>query len=258
MSLHLDSVKERLTTAFLGRHIIQVGSVSSTQDLARGEAAEGALEGTVVVAEEQTAGRGRLGRPWVSPPGANLYVTLVLRPSSERMRALSMVAPLAVAQAVEDTTGLSPRIKWPNDLLVEGRKLAGVLIDTEISGQTPQYALVGVGLNVNLDAQAVPEIATIATSLRQHLGREISREEMLAAFLNRFEMLYVESERGGPAVCEAWRARLDTLGRQIRVASGGQVEEGLAEDVDGDGSLILRRADGSRVTLVAGEVTLRA
>ncbi len=258
MSLHLDSVRERLTTAFLGRHIIQAGSVSSTQDLARSKAAEGAPEGTLVVAEEQTAGRGRLGRSWVSPPGANLYVTLILRPSRERLRALSMVAPLATAQAVEETTGLSPRIKWPNDLLLAGRKLAGVLIDTEISGQAPQYALVGVGMNVNMDVQAVPEIAAIATSLRQHLGREISREEVLAAFLNRFELLYVESERGGAAVREAWRARLDTLGRQIRVASGGQMEEGLAEDVDGDGSLILRRADGSRVTLVAGEVTLRA
>ncbi len=193
MSLHLDVVKGRLSNAFLGYRIIHVGSVSSTQDLARVEAAEGALEGTVVVAEEQIAGRGRLGRSWVSPPGANLYVTLVLRPSRERMRVLSMVVPLAVSQAVEDTTGLSPRIKWPNDLLVEGRKLAGVLIDTEISGQTLQYALVGVGLNVNLDALAVPEISTIATSLRQHLGREISREEVLAAFLNRFEKLYVGS-----------------------------------------------------------------
>jgi BirA family biotin operon repressor/biotin-[acetyl-CoA-carboxylase] ligase len=257
MSLHLDSVRERLTTAFLGSRLIQAGSVSSTQDLARSEAAEGAPEGTVVVAEEQIAGRGRLGRSWVSPPGANLYVTLVLRPSPERMRALSMIAPLAVAEAVEETTALSPRIKWPNDLLLAGRKLAGVLIDTEISGQAPQYALVGVGLNVNLDVRAIPEIADIATSLRQQLGREISREEVLAAFLNRFEPLYVESERG-TAVREAWRSRLDTLGRQIRVASGGLVEEGLAEDVDTDGSLILRRPDGSRVTLVAGEVTLRA
>ncbi len=257
MSLHLESIDERLNTAFVGRRLLHHASVSSTQDVARSEAEGGAPEGTAVVAEEQTAGRGRLGRSWVSPAGANLYVTLVLRPSLERMRSLSMVAPLAVAQAVETTTRLSPRIKWPNDLLVAGRKLAGVLIDTELSGQMPKYSLVGVGLNVNLDVQAIPEIASIAISLRQELGHEVSREEVLAAFLNRFEALYVESERG-TAVYEAWRSRLETLGRRVRVTSGDQVEEGLAEDVDAEGNLILRRPDESRVTVVAGEVTLRA
>ena len=257
MSLHLESIDGRLNTAFVGRRLLYHASVSSTQDVARGEAEGGAPEGTAVVAEAQTAGRGRLGRSWVSPAGANLYVTLLLRPSLERMRSLSMVAPLAAAQAVETTTRLSPRIKWPNDLLVAGRKLAGVMIDTELSGQMPQYSLVGVGLNVNLDARAIPEIASIATSLWQELGHEVSREEVLAAFLNRFEALYVESERG-TAVYEAWRSRLETLGRHVRVTSGDQVEEGLAEDVDAEGNLILRRADESRVTVVAGEVTLRA
>ncbi len=256
MSLHLESIDERLNTAFVGRRLLHHTSVSSTLDVARREAEGGAPEGTAVVAEEQTAGRGRLGRSWVSPAGANLYVTLVLRPSLERLRSLSMVASLAVAQAVETTTRLSPRIKWPNDLLVAGRKLAGVLIDTELSGQMPKYSLVGVGLNVNLDVQAIPEIASIATSLRQELGHEVSREEVLAAFLNRFEALYVESERG-TAVYEAWRSHLETLGRHVRVTSGDQVEEGLAEDVDAEGNLILRRPDQSRVTVVAGEVTLR-
>ena len=256
MSLDLALVEKRLTTNFIGRRLIYLARVSSTQDVARSEAKEGAPEGTTVLAEEQTAGRGRLGRSWASPPGTNLYLTLVMRPPLERLRSLSIVAPLAAAQAVEETTGLSPRIKWPNDVLIGGRKLAGVLIETELSGRSPNYSLVGIGLNVNLDVDRVAEIAGIATSLRRELGREVVREEVLAALLNRFEALYVEAERG-PAVYAAWRSRLETLGRQVRVTFGEQVEEGLAEDVDAEGSLILRRPDGSKVTIAAGEVTLR-
>ena len=257
MRLDVKSVERRLTTSFVGRRLLYFSSVLSTQDEARREAEGGAPEGTVVVAEEQTAGRGRLGRSWVSPLGTNLYLTLILRPSLARLRSLSIVAPLAAAQAVEERTGLSSQIKWPNDLLLNDRKVAGVLIDTGFSGQTPNYSLVGIGLNVNLEVDAVPEIAAIATSLRQELGRDIPREELLAALLNRFEALYLEAEHGG-AVHAAWRSRLQTLGRQVRVTWGGQVEEGLAEDVDEQGSLILRRPDGSRVTIAAGEVTLRA
>ncbi len=256
MRLNLESVREQLKTAFVGRRIVYLATTRSTQDAARAEAESGAPEGTAVLAEEQTAGRGRLGRSWVSPAGTNLYLTLVMRPPIQRLRSLSMVAPLAVAQAVEEATALAPRIKWPNDVLVAGRKLAGVLIDTELSGQSVRYSLVGIGVNVNLDVAQAAEIAGIATSLRRELGREVSREMVLAALLNRFEALYVEAERG-PAVHAAWRSRLETLGRPVRVTFGGQVEEGLAEDVDAEGSLILRRPDGSRVTIAAGEVTLR-
>ncbi len=256
MSLDLRSVEGRLTTNFVGRRILYLTSAASTQDVARAEAEGGAPEGTAVLAEEQSAGRGRLGRSWASPPGTNLYLTLVMRPPLARLRTLSIVAPLAVAQAVEETAGLAPRIKWPNDVLVAGRKLAGVLIESELSGQSPRYSLVGIGLNVNLDTDEVPEIAGIATSLRRELGHDVSREAVLAALLNRFEALYEEVARG-PAVHAAWRSRLETLGRQVRVTFGEQVEEGLAEDVDGEGSLVLRRPDGSRVTVAAGEVTLQ-
>lgn len=256
MWLNLSLVEERLRTAFVGRRLIYCSSTLSTQDVARAEAERGTPEGTLVLAEEQTAGRGRLGRTWVSPAGANLYLTLVMRPPAAHLRWLSIIAPLAVAQAVEETTGLSPRIKWPNDLLLAGRKLCGVLIESELSGGEPRYALVGIGLNVNLKVEALPEIAQIATSLRRELGREVPREEVLAALLNRFEALYGEAQRGR-TVYEGWRSRLETLGRQVRVTFGDQREEGLAEDVDPQGRLILRRADGSRIALEAGEVTLR-
>lgn len=259
--LDLAKIKRRLNTRFLGRPLVYHTSVGSTMDLARQEADQGAPEGTLILAEEQMAGRGRFGRQWLSPAGKNLYLTLILRPAPERLRSLSVVAPLAISLAVEETTGLSPRIKWPNDVLLAGRKLAGVLMESSLAGAEVRYALVGIGLNVNLEVEAYPDIADIATSLRQELGREVSREEVLAALLNRFEELYTSPLE---TVFAAWRQRLETLGRQVRVrlpagpaGLGEQVEEGLAEEVDAQGSLILRRPDGSRVTLAAGEVTLR-
>lgn len=256
MELDLGLVERRLATAFLGRRMVYHQSLPSTQDVARAEAEAGAPEGTVILAEEQTAGRGRLGRAWVSPPGSNLYLTLIMRPSVECLRSLGMVAPLAVVEAVEEVTGVSPRIKWPNDVLVGRRKLCGVLIDTGLVGSGVMYALVGIGLNVNLDVGSLPEIAQVATSLRCELGREVPREEVLAALLNRFEGLY-RAWPEGPQVFEAWRSRLETLGQRVRVAFGNQREEGVAEDVDREGCLLLRRDDGSLIRLAAGEVTLR-
>ncbi len=257
MWLNLAAVEERLTTRFVARRIVYLTSTTSTQDIARREAEAGAPEGTVVLAEEQTKGRGRFDRAWVSPAGKNLYLTLIMRPPLDQLRSLGIVAPLAVALAVEDSTGLTPRIKWPNDVLIDGRKLSGILIESEISGSAVQYALVGPGINVNFDIEQSPAIAGIATGLSRELGRETSREDLLAVFLNHFESLY-ESAPQGDTVFEEWRSRLDTLGREVRVTFGDQVHEGTAEDVDRDGNLILVQPDGTRRTVEAGEVTLRA
>src|SRR5574341_772720 len=130
MWLNLAAVEERLTTSVVGRRFLYLTSTGSTMDVARAEAAAGASHGTVVFAEEQTKGRGRFDRVWVSPAGKNLYLTLIVRPSPNRLRSLSIVSPLAVALAVEDVTGLAPCIKWPNDVLIEGRKLSGILIES--------------------------------------------------------------------------------------------------------------------------------
>jgi len=254
MWLNLRALEERLETRYVGRRVIYLTSTTSTQDVARAEAEADAPEGTAVISEEQTKGRGRFGRSWVSPSGANLYFTLIMRPEARRARALGMVAPLAVTEAVEQVTGLSPRIKWPNDVIVEGRKLAGVLIETEVQGQSLKYALVGPGVNVNFDIEDTSEIAGIATSLKRELGRETSREELLAMLLNRFEKLY---ESDITDVVQRWRLRLDTLGQRVRVTFRDQVQEGLAEDVDADGNLVLVQADGKRVLIEAGEVTIR-
>ena len=132
--------------------------------------------------------------------------------------------------------------------------MAGILVETEVSGQDVRFALIGIGLNVNLDVDRAPEIAQIATSLMRESGRQVSRERTLAALLNRLEELY---ESPVPSIVEAWRSRLETLGRHVRLSLGDKVYEGVAEDVDEAGSLVLRRPDGSTMTFEAGEVSLR-
>jgi BirA family biotin operon repressor/biotin-[acetyl-CoA-carboxylase] ligase len=256
--LDLDQLQSLLRTQFVGRSVTYEQSVTSTMDLARHEVETGAPEGAVVIAEEQTSGRGRLGRSWTSPAGVNLYFTVVLRPSMEQLRYLSVIAPLAVCQAIEEATGLQPRIKWPNDVSINDKKVAGILIESEITDGTVLFALVGPGINVNLDVAAHEEIRAIATSLRAELERDASREEVLAATLNHLESLYLALQRGD-VVSMPWKHRLDTLGKHVRVSGpgGALIDEGVAVDADSDGSLILRRDDGSHVRVEAGEVTLR-
>lgn len=253
--MDLERVQRQLTTRRIGRDLRYYPTTGSTMDVARALAEAGAREGVTVVADEQTAGRGRLGRAWVAPPGVNLYVSILVRPAPTAMKRLGMVAPLAVAEAVAAVGGPAVTFKWPNDVRAGGRKLSGILIESGFAGNVPAYAVVGIGLNVNLDVGRYPEIADIATSIAREVGRPVAREEALAALLNAFERAYDCPD--GAAVRAAWRARLETLGQEVDVTFGGRTEHGLAEDVDEDGALILRRADGTRVVLPAGEVTLR-
>lgn len=249
------ALEQGLTTRFVGRRLEYRSALRSTQNLARDLAEAGAPEGTVVLAGRQTAGRGRLGRSWVSPHGG-LYFTVVLRPTVQQLRVLTIIAALAVARGIEGQTGLACSLKWPNDVLLGERKVSGILIESRLTGEQVDYMLVGIGVNVNADLTSHSEIASMATSLMMELGREVSREALAAAILNEMEALYLAAQAGQP-LHQEWRARLGTLGRQVRVRVGEEVEEGLAEDVDAEGSLILRRADGSRVTITAGDVTLR-
>lgn len=238
-----------------GNPLIWLPSTGSTMDDVRTQAKAGAAEGLVIAADEQTKGRGRLGRSWVAPAGVNLSLSLLVRPNPAVIKRLGMVAPLAVADAVAAVTGIEVRCKWPNDILIGGRKLCGILIEGEFSGDRPVFAIVGIGLNVNLDVAAVPEIADFATSLRRETGRVVDRGAVLVATLRAFQVHYDSTDAA--RLRDIWRARLDTLGQHVDVTFAGRTESGLAEDVTADGSLLLRRPDGSLLTLPAGEVTLR-
>jgi BirA family biotin operon repressor/biotin-[acetyl-CoA-carboxylase] ligase len=242
----------------LGRNVFYDTSTFTTMYVAREKAEAGAPEGSIALADEQTAGQGRMGRSWVSPAGENIYVTIVLRPKLEELRYISLIGPLAVSLAIEETTNLLPRIKWANDVVIGGKKVAGVLTQSELSDGSVKFALPGIGINCNMDAAAHSEIHDIATSLRTEVGHEVSREEVLAAMLNHFERLYFANRRGD-IISMDWKQRLDTLGQHVRVSGpdGSVLEQGVAVDADSDGSLIVRRDDGTHVRVEAGEVTLR-
>jgi len=250
------SLRRSLKTKFVGHNIIYYPVTSSTMDVAKQAIKDGAAEGAIVIVDHQTAGRGRLGRKWLSPPDSSILLSIILYPNLEQLPRLTMAAALAVAKSIEKITGLEPVIKWPNDVLIGGKKVSGVLIESDVQRDTVNYAIVGIALNVNLDPSSMPEISETATSLKQVLGQEVSRLDVLESLLVEFEELYQALRRGEPIDGE-WRHRLETLGKEVTVRSGDMVHEGYAESVDDEGNLLLRRLDGSLVTIAAGDVTLK-
>lgn len=223
-------------------------------DITREKAGEGAGEGLVVLAEEQSRGRGRLGREWLSP-GGSLSLSILLRPTLPLLPSLIMLASLAVVHTIEENTGLKASIKWPNDVLMRGKKVCGILIENAIEGHKVLYSIIGIGLNVNLDTKEYPQIASLATSLSQELGREVNRQQVLQSLLEEIEELYLGLQQG-VSLYQEWQGRLETLGKRVRATGGDRVEEGYAEAVDKEGSLLLRRSDGSLIRILAGDVTL--
>ena len=254
-----QSIRAALTTTVMGCRIDYLPSTRSTMDDARRAAAEGAPDGTLIVADEQSAGRGRFERTWVSPPGVNLYVSLLLRPPTEVASQLAMMAPLALARALRRIAGSEGglvTIKWPNDVRMGGRKIGGILIESSLAQEGADgFSIVGIGVNVNFDPADHPAIRDIATALLGELGRRVPRLELLSALMEETEQLYLALGRGC-SVRDEWASMLDTLGQHVSVTWGGDVYEGVAEGVDDEGGLLLRLADGSIVSLSAGEVTL--
>ena len=255
--LNIDQLRDLLTTADFGQNLHYFVQTTSTMDDARRLAEDGAPHGTVVVADEQTAGRGTKGRIWVSPPGESIHTTLIVRPTIDELKRLSIVSPVATTDAVRETTPLEPTIKWPNDIQMEHRKMGGILIEAGWSENQPQYALVGIGLNVNFDPTPwATQIDRPATSLMIELGERQSREPVLAALINAFERRYRQA--GTDELHQTWVARLNTLNRDVTVTlAGGQSIDGRAVAVDDDGALIVESSDGQQHTFIAGEVTLR-
>lgn len=248
------SITSGLGTSFVGQRVIYHPSLPSTMEVARKEARQGAVEGTVVVADEQTGGKGRMKRVWLSPKGG-IALSIILYPGMLYLPSLIMIASLAVVHSIEAVTGLRPQVKWPNDVLISGKKVCGVLIESSVRGNTVDYAIVGIGINVNLRISDFPEISPIATSLSDELGRDVSRLEVIRRLLIEIERLYLSLPAGG-SVYQEWRDSLVTLGRKVRVKSGKTVYEGIAESVARDGSLLLRGWDGSLTKISAGDVTL--
>jgi BirA family biotin operon repressor/biotin-[acetyl-CoA-carboxylase] ligase len=237
----------------LGANFVYRETVASTMDVARGLAAAGAPHGTLVLAEEQTAGRGRRGRDFQSPAGGNLYFTLVLRLPVDIHRRLPLIVPVAVARACR-AEGVEALIKWPNDIWVGSRKLSGMLIDAEFAAEGP-VAFPGIGINVNTDPSTLPGLSDLATSLRNELHRDVDREALLARVCRELEAwLAVPAE----AVTAAYRALSLVLGKPVFVhPSGVEPYEAVATAIAADGALVVTLPGGRLESVVAADVSVR-
>jgi len=253
--LSAELITDGLAARLVGRRVLYYPEVTSTNEIAKTEAQAGTPEGTVIVAGRQTRGRGRLDRSWLTPEG-NIALSAVLFPDETLLRSLIMMASLSVADTIETVAGLPAQIKWPNDVLVNGKKVCGILIETGVRSETVRFAAIGIGMNVNIGQEELSGVRTDATSLFLETGGRVSRLRLVRELLEDMDNLYASIVSGG-SVLEEWRDRLVTLGQEVRVTEGDAAFEGIAESVDRDGSLMVRRHDGRLTRVVAGDVTLR-
>lgn len=253
--LSAKSITRELKTRCIGREVLYFPGLPSTMDTARNEALKGAEEGTVVIAGEQTGGRGRLKRVWLAPEG-NIALSVILHPDIKALPCLVMIASLAVVQSIESVAGVKADIKWPNDVLIGGKKVGGILIENEVRGNRVAFSIVGIGINIDLTATDYKEIADTATSLKKESGKDNLQLKIIRSLLTEFDKLYLQLP-DRKEIYEAWRDRLATLGKKVRAQSGSRVIEGTAESVDEEGTLTIRGKDGKLTKVVAGDVTLR-
>jgi len=255
-------VLPRLRTRSFGHAYHYLATTPSTNPVLSGLADRGAPEGTVVIAERQEAGRGRMSRGWFSPPDAGLYFSLLLRPTVDvaRVTSLPLVIGLAIADALAPHLPVGePRVKWPNDIWIGGRKVCGILCELQAEIDGVQHVVAGVGINVNLDARALPvELRSIATSLKMAAGVTVQRAELLASLLDHLERGYAAWQRQGLApFLKRLRDRDVLLGRSITVERAAGALSGTADGVNPDGSLRLRLPDGRIESIYSGDAHVR-
>ena len=253
-------ISQDLKTALVGRKVICYDAVDSTNLVLKKLAREGAEDGTVVVADSQGTGRGRMERAFFSPPGKGIWVSILLRPTFLPQDApkCTLMAAVAVARAME-AFGLRAEIKWPNDILHDGRKLVGILTEMSAEMDRVNYVVIGIGINVNIAPEDFPaELRAIATSLMQMKGAPMPRVAFLQELLRALDDLYTSVQHEGFApVLAAWREYAVTLGQEVRVIGpAGEAFEGVAADIDAEGALLVDTAEGRRRVL-AGDVSIR-
>lgn len=256
-----NEVLNGLQTRRLGRTIYHYPTIGSTNQEAKRLAADGAPEGTLIIAEQQTCGRGRMSRPWFSPGTGGIWFSLILRPGCPPAEAakFTFMGAVAVAYAVRAVTGLAVEIKWPNDIHFQGRKLAGILTELNAEMDAINFIVMGIGINVNIDINAFPaDLQETATSLQREISQTVSRHSLLRNILQQFEVLYEGVKADGfSSIFAAWRNMNCTLGYEVSVSSFNRQFTGVAVDIDDEGALIVERQDGKRDRVVAGDVSVR-
>ncbi|NHN28689.1 biotin--[acetyl-CoA-carboxylase] ligase [Paenibacillus agricola] len=247
--LDIEQLTAKLQTTIVGRSILYYDEVESTNTVAHSLVLEGAAEGTLVIAEHQTSGRGRMGRKWYSPKGKGLWMSLVLKPRIPLQLApqLTLLVAVALCRSIRKLTAIDAGIKWPNDLLVDGKKISGILLESSADEEKLQHVIAGVGISVNLDPDDFPEeIKDVATSLSIQAGSKIDRAELLCQFLLELEGLYeLYQEQGFAPIKMLWEALNVSIGCTVRQQSNKGLIEGIAEGIDDHGALVVRLADGT-------------
>lgn len=257
-SLLLQQIKDGLATSWLGRTIHYHDAVESTNSLAMELAQEGCPEGTVVLADQQLSGRGRAGRTWHSPAGVGIYCSLVLRPkmAPAKGQLITLMVGVAIVKAIVLLTKLSPRVKWPNDILVNDKKVAGILLESMVCGGQISHAVIGFGINVNNGPGDLPEdIRVNASSLFMELKKPVKRGKLAVEIFSELERLYSRLQREDfPFILEQWRHHSATLGQRIAVWQKDKAVEGIAVDLSEDGSLLVKAEGGKHIAIHAGDV----
>ena len=253
-------VASRMKTTWIGRDVRYLPSVGSTNTVAKQLGEEGASEGVLVIADEQTAGKGRRGRSWQIPAGSSVQMSLLLRPAlaPERISMVTLVMGLAVAEAIRDLYGLEAGIKWPNDVVIGGKKITGILTEMSAELQAVHYIVIGTGINVNVTTFP-EELAGRATSLEIELGRKVSRAELVAQTMSRFEEAYelFLQTQDLSLLTERYQALLLNRGREVRVLEPGHEFTGTARGINTLGELLVETEDGTVRKIYAGEVSVR-
>ena len=256
--MDIHRLQSLLETRTFGRKLKYLDRVPTTQQTAHEWKQEGAGEGALVLAEQQTAGRGRRGRSWHSPPGTGIWMSLILEPRIHvnRVPQLTLLAAVALCRSLKQTTGLPVGIKWPNDLLIRGRKISGILLESVAEDERLQYVVAGIGINVNQEAEDFPEdLRNKAASLKMEAGRPMDREQLLASFLKEWESLYMHYLKNGFAIVRTlWESYSVTLGCKVEVQTSEGLVSGKALQLDEQGGLRIDRGNGNVTTVYAGEV----
>jgi len=257
-SILAQQIRDGLTTKWLGRTIHFYDAVESTNLIAIELAQEGEAEGTVVLADQQLSGRGRGDRSWHSPAGVGIYCSIVLRPKMvpAKGQLITLMAGVSIVKAITLKTGLLPRLKWPNDILINDKKVAGILLESKVRGGEIGYSVLGFGINVNNGSEDFPEgVVFNASSLLLELKRPVARSTLVIEVFAELERLYHKLQHEDfPEVLEQWRHYSSTLGQRVRIWQKDKAIEGIAVDLAEDGGLLVRAEGGQQIVVHAGDV----
>ena len=249
-------LKDKLNTRYIGKEIHYFREVDSTNEVAKKLAREGAPEGTIIIAESQSRGKGRRGKKWISPLGG-AWLSIILRPNTLPINApqLTFIAGVAAAQTIKDEYGLDAGIKWPNDVLIDNKKVCGVLTEISTEIDTIDYIVTGIGIDANIDVNLLPpELRDTTTSIKSELDHDISRMILVQKFLGNFETMYDEFNKGNfQEILRKWRQLSKTIGRQVEIRKGTEFIRGEAVGVNSKGALILELEDGTLQKIISGE-----